>query len=188
MCLAGCNWVRVVPSWRLATTILGVDGRGWTSLQASSVVVYQLQALSPRHSPPRAVPRMLLRFMRKIVGLSAVVYALTSLTLPPIPHLMVQSEAKVVCREGAGPVRGRGEGMPRGTREARKGQTLPAWPLPHALLIASQIRCTALLPAAYSMYMILSIFSDAAGATVSYVLNLPIAPHFSNPCARVWGR
>ncbi|PRW45129.1 Acyl- sterol acyl transferase [Chlorella sorokiniana] len=71
-----------------------------------------------------SVPHMLLRFARKIVGLAAVVYALTSLTLPPIPHLMVQT---------------------------------------------------------YSMYMILSIFCDAAGAAVSHVLNLPISPHFTNP-------
>ena len=47
---------------------------------------------SPPTSPPSAVPHMLLRFARKTVGLAAVVYALTSLTLPPIPHLMVQSK------------------------------------------------------------------------------------------------
>ncbi len=36
--------------------------------------------------------------------------------------------------------------------------------------------------AAYSMYMILSIFCDAAGAAIAHVLNLPVAPHFENPC------
>ena len=51
-----------------------------------------LHHLSCRPPTVCAVKRMVLRFVRKIGGLAATVYALTSLALPPIPRLMVQSE------------------------------------------------------------------------------------------------
>ncbi len=100
---AGCTKPsRVGPllSWLLGA----VEGRQAAIVSCSGAVhkhpvtpkctsVQHLSITSCRPPSLCAVKRMVLRFVRKIAGLAATVYALTSLTLPFIPHLMVQSEA-----------------------------------------------------------------------------------------------
>ena len=186
-CLAGCSCGRAAPSRSLARSVLGVGGRPLAKLQRQLS-----QSWKPTHPAlPRRVqcPACCCALCARLWGWRP--WCMRSPPSPCRPSHTCWSRVSLgwYCREGPGQSQeGRGKGMALGTQQACKRQNLPAWPLPHTLLPASQVRCTDPLPAAYSMYMILSIFSDAAGATVSYVLNLPIAPHFSNPCARVWGR
>lgn len=70
--------------------------------------------------------------------------------------------------------------MPSGTAEQSLKAGRSNRLLPPAITIEPTRHLSAL--AAYSMYMILSIFCDAAGAVISFVFHLPVAPHFGNPC------
>lgn len=134
--------------------------------------------LSPSLPLQQTASYLLLRFLRKAVGLAAVTWALLNLSLPPIPELAVQSARRVgagwECRQRAAAGKAVCAVAPSAPSAAAPPRSSPTQALPPTPTPT---------PAAYSMYMILSIFSDVAAAVVSYTLNLPVAPHFTNPCA-----
>lgn len=110
---------------------------------------------SPPAGPPRAVSKLLVRFLRKCLGLAAVVWVLLNLELSPVPLVLAQSELLGAQWGGGG----------RRQRCAAAGAGAACLPTPHPLFHP---------PTAYSMYVILSVACDFLGAAVTTLLRLPV--------------